>query len=247
MIYTALDIERATIRAWPAAEQDERFGWVLLAAGGVTGRVNACWPLTWTGETALNTAIDAVESWYAARNLPPRFKVTTNAVAPLELTDALRARNYAPTHETLIMTRQLDAAFPAPDHVRIHAEPPPSMVAVLRETSADAAEFEERFAIAQRAPRPAAFAQIEQDGRAIAIGMSASADGLAGVFLMRTAPAARRKGCARAIVHALLHWAQAHEAGAAFLQVEADNPNAVALYAQCGFSEAARYAFWRPS
>mgnify|MGYP006969452270 CR=1 FL=1 len=69
---SARAIERATIRTWPAAVTCEHDGWSYLAAGGVTGRVNAVWPLDWKGAD-VEAAIDRAEAWYEARNLPPRL------------------------------------------------------------------------------------------------------------------------------------------------------------------------------
>lgn len=242
-------LEEATIRAWPARETETRFGWRLLASGGVTGRVNACWPLSWSGGASVDDAIDVVEDWYRARDLPPRFKLTRGAIAPVDLPAALARRAYTPSAETLIMTRALDQAGGAAEgRLPLDAAPTPAFIDALRAMSADAAEFDERAAIAQRAPQPAAFALIgDGAGAARAIGMSACAGALAGIFLMRTAEAARRQGHAQAILAALLAWAKTVGAERAFLQVEASNSGAIALYRRAGFSEASRYAFWRPN
>jgi ribosomal protein S18 acetylase RimI-like enzyme len=242
-------LEEATIRAWPARQTETRFGWRLLCSGGVTGRVNACWPLDWTGETSVDDAIDAAERWYAARGLPPRFKLTASAIAPDTLPEALARRGYTPSADTLIMTRPLDNADrDAAGGLRLDAALSRAFIDALRAMSAHAAEFDERAAIAQRAPQPAAFALIgDAAGAARAIGMSACAGELAGIFLMRTAEDARRQGHAQAILAALLAWAKAAGAAHAFLQVEASNHGAIALYRRAGFSEASRYAFWRPS
>ncbi len=106
---TPLDVERATIAAWPAGETEQRDGWFFLAASGVTGRVNAVWPLTWQGGD-VEAAIGDAERWYAARGMPPRFKLTGDAYAPADLPDRLARRGYAPTMHTLVMTRTLSRA-----------------------------------------------------------------------------------------------------------------------------------------
>lgn len=237
------DIDLATIHTWPAAVTEERHGWFCLAAGGVTGRVNAAWPLGWNGGD-VDADIDDVESWYAARNLPPRFKLTDGAFAPAELPDALSRRGYEPVMPTLIMTAAMAAADRPPD-VRVSATMPPEFDAALAAASRNASEYDERQSIALRAPQPAAFAMIEREGRVAAIGMSAAAGELAGVFLMRTAPEARRQGFGRRIVTALM--ASCHRWGArtAFLQVEADNAPAIALYESAGFTPLSTYRFWR--
>lgn len=237
-------IDHATIKTWPAAVTEEREGWFLLAAGGVTGRVNAAWPLDWRGED-VDAAIDAVEAWYGARKLPPRFKLTDGAYAPADLAERLAQRGYEAVMPTLVMTRPLAAEIGAHDGVALTSTPPPSFDLALRESTTNADDLEERRSIASRLPAPAAFAVRERDGYAAAIGASAIADTLAGVFLMRTTPAARRQGHARHILRALLRWAQANGANTAFLQVDADNAPAIALYEREGFAALTTYRFWR--
>lgn len=240
---TPRDIDLATITTWPAAVTEQHDGWVYLAAGGVTGRVNAVWPLDWRG-AALDRAIDHAEAWYAARGLPPRFKLTDGAYAPAGLPAALEARGYAPVMPTLIMTAPVTPVA-APAEVQISATMPAAFDAVLRETAKDESEYDERHSIAMRAPQPAAFALIEQNGRAVAIGMAAASGELAGIFLMRTAPEARRQGLARRIFRALKAQCAAWGARTAFLQVDADNASAIALYESEGFSRLSTYRFWR--
>lgn len=238
-----LDIERATIRTWSAAITEVRNGWFYLAAGGVTGRVNAVWPLAWTGGD-VPAAIKDAEAWYAARGLPPRFKLTDGAFAPDNLGRVLARRGYEPVMPTLVMTAPLTARD-APVEVALSAAMPSAFDAVIRETSKTESEYDERHSIAMRAPQPAAFATLERDGRIAAIGMIAAANGLAGVFLMRTAPHARRQGLARRILAALLAQAHRWRARTAFLQVDEDNTPAIALYESEGFTRLSTYRFWR--
>jgi ribosomal protein S18 acetylase RimI-like enzyme len=240
---TPRDIELATIAAWPAAVTEHYDGWRYLASGGVTGRVNAVWPLDWTG-ASLDAAISHAERWYAQRNLPARFKLTDGAVAPPDLADALRRRSYEAVSPTLVMTAPLRPA-PIQDGPHVAGAMPPAFDVVLRQTAKDEAEYEERLSIALRAPAPAAFATLDLDRRTAAIGMTAGTADLAGIFLMRTAPEARRQGLARRILRALLSSAAARGARTAFLQVEADNAPAIRLYESEGFATLSTYRFWR--
>ena len=240
----AASIEYATIESWPAAETVEHHGWLFLAASGVTGRVNAVWPLEWRGGD-VEAAIDDAERWYAARKLAPRFKLTDDAFAPLDLSARLAARGYAETMPTLIMSRPFGAAIGAFDGALISASMNALFDRALRDSTPDPDELEERRSIAARAPSPAAFAARADGERPLAVGMSAVAGELAGIFLMRTVAEARRQGHARHILRALLTWASERGARHAFLQVDAENAPAIALYEAEGFSKLTTYRFWR--
>lgn len=240
---TPREIDLATIGAWPAAVTERRNGWFYLASGGVTGRVNAVWPLDWKG-VSLDDAIGDVEDWYAARNLPPRFKLTDGAIEPPELPDALARRGYEAVNPTLVMIAPV-GQIEAPTDVEISATLPDEFDAALRETARDASEYDERHSIALRAPAPAAFAMVRREGRVAAIGMSAASGDFAGVFLMRTIPEARRQGLGRRVLAALQAHAARREMAGLFLQVDADNAPAIALYESAGFSALTTYRFWR--
>lgn len=239
----ARDIDLATIKTWPAAVTEERNGWFFLAAGGVTGRVNAVWPLAWNGAD-VEAAITDAEAWYEARNLPPRFKLTDDAFAPEDLAQRLARRGYESVMPTLVMTAPVSAT-PTPDDVAIYTALPAAFDVVIRDTSKDDAEYDERLSIALRAPQPAAFAVIERERGAAAIGMCAAAGDLAGIFLMRTAPEARRQGLARRIFRALMAQCASWGATTAFLQVDDANASAIALYESEGFAPLTTYRFWR--
>lgn len=241
---TAADIDRATITTWPATVTKERDGWFYLAAGGVTGRVNAVWPLDWRGHD-VEAAIDGAEAWYGARNLPPRFKLTDGAFAPGDLPDRLARRGYECVMPTLIMTRNLTVQSPAFDGVAISPQLPAPFDQALRDSTTNADDLEERRSIARRLPAPAAFAVRAPEGRAAAVGASAVAGKLAGIFLMRTIPEERRRGHALHILRALLDWAATQGAEHAFLQVDSGNTPAIALYEREGFTALTTYRFWR--
>jgi ribosomal protein S18 acetylase RimI-like enzyme len=240
----AREIDLATIKTWPAAVTEERDGWFYLAAGGVTGRVNAVWPIDWRGGD-VDAAIDDAETWYAARKLPPRFKLTDRAFAPLDLPERLARRGYEAVMPTRVMTRALSSAPGAHEGVSVAPRLPELFDRALQESTTNPDDLEERRSIARRLPAPAAFAVRERDGRALAVGASAVADGLAGVFLMRTVPDARRQGHALHVLRALMDWAARNGAVHAFLQVDADNAPAVMLYEREGFTTLTTYRFWR--
>lgn len=227
--------------AWPARERERLGGWRLNASSGHSMRINACWPLA-APDRDPEAAMDAVEAWYAARGLPPRFKLTDGVAAPTDLAKRLEARGYSVGKETLVMvgeaTGEGDAA------VRLLSAPDATFEAVFTASAGDPEDGRERIEALGRIPPPALFAKLDIAGAPAAIGVAALGGGFAGVFGMRTAPAHRRKGLARRIFRALL--AEARQSGVerAWLQVESDNAPAIALYADEGFEPAYRYRYW---
>jgi len=149
-----------------------------------------------------------------------------------------------PSTQTLVMAAPIVTALatlPDPANVTLGADYPDAVDAILKETSASPAEYEERRDLAQRTPAPRAFALVGRE----AVGLCVLVEDKAGVFLMRTQPAQRRKGHARRILAALLRWGRENGAAEAFLQVEASNDPAIALYEASAFKTVYSYDYWR--
>ena len=227
--------------AWPARERARLGGWRLNAASGRSMRINACWPLD-PPDRDPEAALDAAEAWFAARGLPPRFKLTDGVFAPDDLAERLAARGYASCKETVVMLGSTGGE--GDPEVRISAAPDATFEAVFTATAGDPEDGRERLDALGRIPAPARFARLDIDGAPAAIGASAIGGGFAGVFGMRTTPDHRRKGLARRVLRGLLAEAGALGAKRAWLQVEADNAPAIALYADEGFESAYAYRYW---
>ena len=88
----------------------------------------------------------------------------------------------------------------------------------------------------------AALARTPADG-AVAAGFVVVERGWGGIFGMGTRPEARRRGVARALLHALASRAAGLGATRLYLQVEADNTPALALYASSCFDPAYGYHY----
>lgn len=227
--------------AWPARERERLGGWRLNASSGRSMRINACWPLA-APDRDPEAALDAVEAWFAQRGLPPRFKLTDGVFAPDDLPGRLAARGYAPCKETLVMLGPTGGE--GDSGVQISPAPDATFEAVFTATAGDPEDGRERLEALSRIPAPARFARLNVDGAPAAIGASAIGGGFAGIFGMRTSPDHRRKGLARRVLRALLAEAKSLGADRAWLQVEADNAPAIALYADEGFEPAYRYRYW---
>lgn len=239
-------LEQVADRAWPARERALMGGWRLNATDGCSLRINACWPLT-PPDREVEAAIDAVEAWFAARGLPPRFKLTDGATAPADLARRLTARGYGSGHETLVMTGL--AMGRADEAVVLTSTPDPAFEAVLTASAGgNLDDARERLEALARIPAPARFARLDIEGQVAALGAAAVEGEWAGVFGMRTSASHRRRGLASRVLGALLAEASRLGARRAYLQVEASNAPAISLYEREGFSPAYAYRYWtRPA
>lgn len=236
-------LERACLQAWPARTHVQRDGWEFCATDDRSGRANAIWPLNWSGADVHRAIADA-RAWCAGEAITPTFKLADGATAPVDLPEALTAAGFTPRTETLVMAREIEAITP-PAGVELHDEPSDDIWAPLNESAPNAADAAERRDIVERIAAPHRFALIRLNGRPAAVGLGVLSGDLIGIYLMRTAPWARRNGCARGIVRTLMHWGGSEGAQTAYLQVEYANEVAVALYVHEGFDVAYRYRYWR--
>jgi GNAT superfamily N-acetyltransferase len=235
------ELEPIAARAWRAAEEADLGGWRLFASSGFSGRINACWPLA-PPDRRLPEAIAAVEAWYAARRLPPVFKVVEAAVP--DLTGALAEAGYRSDTETLMMIGPVGGA-PDPEVAVCEAVDAGFAEVFAAAGSSDPADARERLEALGRIAPPRGFARLDVGGAPAAIGACAVERDWTGVFGMRTAREHRRQGLARRVFRALMAASAAAGARHGYLQVEADNAAAIALYADEGFAEAYRYRYWR--
>ncbi|MFI4934912.1 MAG: GNAT family N-acetyltransferase [Caulobacterales bacterium] len=236
------ELEPIAARAWRAGEEAALGGWRLYASAGFSGRINACWPLA-APDRPLAEAIAAVEAWYAARGLKPIFKIVPAAEEPAGLTAALAAGGYRPRTRTLMMTGPV--AGEADATVRVASELDAAFEAVFAAAgTGDPGDTRERLEALGRIVPPRGFARIDVEGAPAAIGAAAVEGEWAGIFGMRTDPAYRRRGLARAVLASLLAFARGAGARRAYLQVEADNASAIALYGSAGFETVYSYQYW---
>ena len=235
-------MEPIAARAWRAAEESRLGGWRLYASSGYSGRINACWPLADPG-VPLDQAIGETEAWYQARSLRPMFKIVDEAECPSGLIPRLESLGYRSHTPTLMMVGIVDDVGDA--GVLIEETVSEAFGRVFAAAGAgDPGDARERLEALERIATPRGFARIECEGVAAAIGACAVEGEWTGIFAMRTAPDHRRQGLARRVLAALL--ARSHQAGArrAYLQVEAPNAPAIALYERAGFELAYSYSYW---
>jgi GNAT superfamily N-acetyltransferase len=228
-----LALEDICTRGWRARDTAERGGWLLRADAGFTNRANSVLP---RGQLTapLDAAIDEARTWYAAHGLPLRVQLPLHA---RRLLDAeLAERGWPATPDTYVLVARLDTLLaqvkgPVLDEVHVADAPDDAWVARFRGGTMPPAARP----LLTRHDR-VGFAEIHRDGATVAIGRGAVDDGWLGVTAVEVDPAARRQGCATAIMQALHRWAvDVHGAARAYLQVTADNDAALAFYEGLGY------------
>ena len=244
---TALDlrrVEEASLNALQTQRQYFYDGWVLRVSPGKARRarsVNAHFGST----LPIAEKIAYCERLYDARELPVLFRMTP-FVHPPNLGDELAARAYEAFDPTLVQVASLDRP---PEHgssdeidiVTPGIDAFADAVADLQDSTPEQRDaYHERMA---NTPQPTRYLAAHCGGRLVGVGTVMLEDGLAGIFSMATAPDMRRKGIASAVLARLLAWAWEHGASHAYLQVEARNDPAVAVYRKFGFATAYTYHY----
>lgn len=227
-----LAVEAVAAHGWRPAETAQLGGWLLRADDGFTGRANSVLPLRAPG-LPLDEALAYAQEWYAARDLPLRIQVPTEARRLLEAD--LRERGWSASELTHIMTARLDTVSPGgslPDvEVSIADRIDDAWLARFRDGSAAT----ERARTLLMRHDTVGFATIRQNGRIAAIGRGCVDDGWLGISAVEVEPDLRRRGLARAVLAQLWAWGRERGATRSYLQVTADNRVAVTLYERLGY------------
>lgn len=239
-------VEEAQLNSWPAPRTVLLDGWVLRFADGYTRRANSATPLD-PCRTSFAAQLACVAALYSAQGQPALVRM--RSFDEPALLQVLRDARWTPEGASTVLGATLhpdsridpgvelfEGAPPADwrrDHARLSGADPPKRDRILA-----------TLAI------PCAFAGLRAEGAGspfVACAMVGVHDGMAGLHLVVTDPAQRRRGLSRRLVAALLAWARVRQnADAASLQVDSGNAPALSLYSGLGFEATLfDYAYWR--
>ncbi len=211
------NLEHAAALGWPGTEHEWLQGWFVRAGRGSTRRANSAVPLHFTSHAEILAAAD----WYAARGLPALVSAPDRLFRiPIGIaTDA----------ETLVLATAITEDLPETPSVSVSARPGDSWLRLYR----------------RKVPVDVLGAVVDGEvgfgelgGSAVArLAVTESPDGTrwAGLSAVQVAEAARRRGLARGLCAGLLAWGRQRGATRAYVQVEADNSAARALFESMGF------------
>jgi ribosomal protein S18 acetylase RimI-like enzyme len=234
-------------RAWRPVESERLGEWELRAASGFTRRANSVLPLGDPG-LPLDEALTAVRRWYGDRGLPAYVQTATGAEGTQELLCVeLERRGW-----TREVSAELWTGALAPVADRAGA----AGVVLSREADEAWLARYQRKGVSEVALKvlgsgPSVwFATVPGEGAGAgaapaAIGRCVVDGRWAGFAAVEVDPAQRRRGLATVVMAALAGRALDEGASAAWLQVEADNTGARALYAGMGFAAHHTYHHYR--
>lgn len=245
---TVRELQESAARCWPARETARLGAWTLRAAGGFTRRANSVLPLGDPG-VPLAEAAARTARWYGDRGLPTYVQVTTGGEDSDEnLAQALEGLGWTAEGHALLRTAALApiADQPGAEAVRLSREADAAWLARYHRTG-DLGEA----ALKVLGGGPSVwFATVAGDGDAAGTGPAAIGrcvvDGRFASFgALEVAPDHRRRGLAGAVMAALARKALDEGASGAYLQVEAGNEGARALYDRMGFTTHHAYHYRR--
>lgn len=241
--------ERATLDAVPPEERLESGGWLVALDHGTVQRAHSAAPLI--HDASLLDGLTNVIGLYQRAGLQPCFRLPdVNALQPVR--DQLKALGYVCSEATWVqwatcedlMTPELKQAAQRSE-LTLRSEPDADWCGVFLGEGFDPVDGASRTAILRRA-RAASYARVVIDGKTVAVGMGSYSEGWASIHGMRTLPAWRGRGYAQAIMGRLITEALSQRFARVFLQVEASNRHAHALYSRMGFQNLWTYRYWSP-
>ena len=236
-------IERATWAALPPAAVAELPGWLLGLDHGTVGRAHSAVPLAHAAPDL--AMVDTVEQRYAAYGLRAVWRIPA-LLAFEALRSELAQRSYRATQPTCVQvgTASGMAALSDGAGVALASAPSKAWAAVFLGEGFDPVDGAHRVRLLGAAQQ-SMYASVEVGGQTVAVGTASFSHGWASVHGMRTAQAHRGRGLASAVLGALAREAQSRGIDRVFLQVEAANDKAQALYRRAGFATAWVYEYWR--
>ena len=241
-------VEDAGLNSSAPPQQRWLDGWRVRFSPGKAQRAR-CINAVAAGRLPLDDKLAACAALYQQAGLPMLFRLTPFSQPP-ELDQQLDERGFQRIEDTRVMvcpalTVAADDALPAGLQAEaVDSEAYAHIIGEHRGT--DAAGQQAHAERLRHSPVPYRALVLRSDGGpVVAGGQVALEDDLAGLYDVFTAPAWRNRGLSRWLCAQLLAQAAGEGARTGYLQVDAANAPAQAVYRRLGFVEAYGYHYRR--
>lgn len=236
-------IEDAGLNASAPPEQRWLDGWLLRLNAGSAKRARSVNALA-KGRLALDERLALAAAACAEQGLPLLFRITPFS-RPAQLDADLAARGWRRYDDSLVLwRRELPPPDPALEKLMpqaVSAAQFATIVGALRGSNAEqVAAHAHRL---QNSPIPHQGFVLRDGEVIVACGQFAREHELVGLYDVHTAAPLRGQGIARTLCAWMLDRALEQGARHAYLQVDAGNAPALAVYRRLGFTEAYRYHY----
>ena len=242
-------IEDAGINASAPPQQRWLDGWLLRYSAGKAKRAR-CVQAVADGLLPLDERLALCQAVLAEAGLPMVVRITPFS-RPAGLDATLAAWGWTVLDDTRVMVapqcpHQAEALPPDMQLERLDPAAFAEVVGLLRGSPAGQRQAQAQRLALSPVPYQGWVLRGVADGRVLACGQTAAEADMVGLYDVFTLPQARGRGLARLLCQHLL--ALAHGAGArvAYLQVDADNIPARAIYRRLGFDDVYAYHYRVP-
>ncbi|WP_179875705.1 GNAT family N-acetyltransferase [Sinorhizobium sp. BJ1] len=240
-------LEAVGFRAWPASTVLYDGSWLIrLTAGHSSKRLNSINPLDPSDYRDIGIRLAKAARRFSEHGRP--LTVRQTPLTPPQLIAYMDGEGWTSFSHSLLMELDLTQSEPGEgmDHLPIKdlgrfvdariqiGNDDPAIKPALTEI------------ITAIKPECGLFLFEDRDIGPTAVSLVVHDNDLAGIMQFSVAESVRRRGVGRALLDASLRWARLRGARKAWLQVEAANAAAVALYRKAGFAEVYRYLYRAP-
>ncbi len=237
-------IEDASLNASAPPQQRWVDGWLVRYSPGKAKRARCINALS-VGRLTLEQRLAACQAVYDEHRLPMVLRVTPFTQPPT-LDEALQTLGYQAFDDTRVMLRTVPftaaAASEVIDISEIKLKAFAHIVGEFRDSApASIVAHAQRL---ESSPVPyQGHILRDAEQQVLACALSAPEGDRVGLYDVFTAPAARGRGLSRRLCTHVLQQAAARGARVAYLQVDADNHAARAVYGRLGFTDAYSYHY----
>ncbi|MEM1366014.1 MAG: GNAT family N-acetyltransferase [Pseudomonadota bacterium] len=239
-------LEAVGMRAWPSQQSSYDGAWLNRISPTQDGRrINSVTPLDPGDRKDVARRLDEAGELFSMAGRP--LVVRETPLIPTELLTLLTERKWQSEGTSFVQTMPLkDVDLSAAKEQLSYRDISrwvEHFTAIRKRDESQAAPLAQ--AIEGIPAEVGLFMTGGDDEQPLATAMAVHDGDMVGLFEVAVAAHAQRRGHAMSLVKSALLWAQKRGARTAWLQVEADNEPALALYGKLGFTTAYTYRYWR--